>query len=472
MPPALDISDGDQAEALPLPLNGTVKGRSNGKLKKRSGLRFDTLQVHSGHEDVPGGHNPCTLPIYNTVAFGVSSEDNDFFTSEGYATTNLYIYSRVANPTNAGLERRIAALEKGIGAVSFSSGSAAVLGVIMSLAAIGDNIVVSRALFGGTYDTFHKSLPLMGIEVRFCDITAPLSKIRRLIDDKTKLIFTESISNPSLMIPDLEGLASVAHAASIPFVVDATWTAAGYFCQPADWGADIIVHSATKWIGGHGTSVGGIAVVADSGSDWESNAARFPRLHGRYPGTDERHIDYYKLLGGKASYFAFLHKDVARHLGSCLSPLTAQQLFVGVESLSLRCQRQAQNAEAMAAWLRAHPRVAWVQYLGDERHPSHRMARKYLQRGFGTVLNFGVRGGGEEAERLVDGLELITNTTNIGDCKTIIGQPWATTHREYTEEVNEFMGVAPEMCRLSLGVEDIQDLIEDFEQAFERARLL
>jgi O-acetylhomoserine/O-acetylserine sulfhydrylase len=363
----------------------------------------------------------------------------------------------------------MAALEDGVSAVSFSCGASAVLAVVMALARAGDNVIVSCHTHGGTFHQFKVVLPQMGIESRFCD-TNDMARVRALIDPKTKLIFTESLGNPKLSVPDLEPLAAVAHGAQMPLVVDATFTAGGYFCQPARWGADIVVHSATKWIGGHGTTLGGV-VIETGRSDWQANAARFPQLHGLRPGREGVDDNAYAQVGNGA-FAQFLQWDMLRDTGACLSPAAAQQLFVGVETLSLRCARQASNAAALAAWLRAHPRVAWVRYLGFEDHPYHQLAKKYFQRGFGTVLTFGLKGGAAEGLRLVDAFRLVINTANVGDAKTIIGHHWSTTHKQCTAEENEAMGVYEDLFRLSLGIEDIEDIIADFEQAFEKVTAL
>jgi O-acetylhomoserine/O-acetylserine sulfhydrylase len=337
----------------------------------------------------------------------------------------------------------------------------------MALARAGDNVIVSCHIHGGTFHQFQVVLRDIGIEARFCD-TNDTVKVRELIDDKTKLIFTESLGNPKLSVPDLEPLAAVAHNARLPLVVDATFTAGGYFCQPAKWGADIIIHSATKWVSGHGTTLGGV-VIETGRSDWQANATQFPQLHGMRPGREGVEGSLYARIGNLA-FAEFLQWDVLRDTGGGLSPLAAQQLFIGAETLSLRCARQAENAAALASWLRAHPRVAWVRYLGFEDHPYHQLARKYFQRGFGTVLTFGLKGGAAEGLRLTDAFELIINTANVGDAKTIIGHHWSTTHKQCTAEENETMGVYEDLFRLSLGIEDIGDIIADFEQAFERVK--
>ena len=297
-------------------------------------------------------------------------------------------------------------------------------------------------------------------------MTQNLEEVAALVDEKTKFFFTESMGNPSFNVPDYEGLAAIAHSHSIPVVVDATLTAAGYFCQPGKWGADVLIHSATKWIGGHGTTLGGVVINVGTG-EWQKNKEKFPRLHGIFPGVGHDHVNWYRSVGQDA-HIMYLKQEYMRDCGPCLSPLSAQQLFIGVESLSVRCQRQSDNAMIMARWLQAHDRVAWVQYPGLENHPSHKLALKYFERGFGTVLNFAVKGGGREAQKLIDNFMLVSNTTNIGDSKTVVGHHWSTTHKEFNTAENGDMGVTEDLCRLSMGVEDVRDLIEDFEQAFQR----
>lgn len=339
--------------------------------------------------------------------------------------------------------------------------------VAQSLSTVGDNAVVSCSVHGGTYHQFQVILPAMGLECRIID-TNDLEKVKSLIDDKTKFVFTETISNPRFAVADLEGLSAITRAAKIPLIVDATFTAGGYFSQPARFGVDIVIHSATKWIGGHGTTLGGI-VVETGRSDWQSNAARFPRLHTRR-GRNGEDAGLYDQFGGGA-YMSFLRWDFMRDTGACLGAQAAQQLFIGVETLSLRCERQHQNAQVVGAWLRAHSRVAWVKYLGFADHPYHKLARKYLQNGFGTVMTFGLKGSIDKAWEVVDALRLIANTPNVGDAKTTVGHHWSTTHKGCSAEENEAMGVYEDLFRLSLGIENSDDLIADFQHAFDSVSL-
>ncbi|KAG9239893.1 hypothetical protein BJ878DRAFT_529848 [Calycina marina] len=439
-------------------------GVSDVAFKKGQQWHFDTLQVHSGLEDETA-HGQNSLPIYNSASFRfrTSKSIEEAYSFEDGPKSQFYMYSRLSNPSNTGFERRIVALELGKEGLSFASGAAAILTVAQSLSTVGDNAVVSCSVHGGTYHQFQVILPEMGLECRIID-TNDLEKVKSLIDDRTKFVYTETISNPKFAVADLEGLSAITRAAKIPLIVDATFTAGGYFSQPARFGVDIVIHSATKWIGGHGTTLGGI-VVETGRSDWQSNAARFPRLHtrrGRH-GADASLYDQF----GKGAYMSFLRWDFMRDTGACLGAQAAQQLFIGVETLSLRCERQHQNAQTVGAWLRAHPRVAWVKYLGFADHPYHKLACKYLQNGFGTVMTFGLKGSIDKAWELVDAFRLIANTPNVGDAKTTVGHHWSTTHKGCSTKENEAMGVYEDLFRLSLGIENADDIIADFQQAFD-----
>lgn len=372
-----------------------------------------------------------------------------------------------AKPSNVGFERRLAALELGKEALSFSSGAAAILTVAQSLVTVGDNAVVSCSVHGGTFHQFQVILPEMGLQCRIID-TNDLEKVESSVDERTKFIFTETISNPKFAVADLEGLAAITRRTRIPLIVDATFSAAGFFCQPARFGVDIIIHSATKWIGGHGTTLGGI-VIETGRSAWQSNATRFPRLHAKRGcgGADASLYDQF----GDGAYMSFLRWDFMRDTGACLGAQAAQQLFIGVETLSLRCERQHQNAQIMGAWLRNHPRVAWVKYLGFQDHPHHQLAQRYLQNGFGTVMTFGLKGYVAIAWEVIDALKLISNTPNVGDAKTTVGHHWSTTHKGCSAKENEAMGVYEDLFRLSLGIEKVEDLIADFQQAFDAVPL-
>ncbi|KAH9904940.1 lyase [Xylariomycetidae sp. FL2044] len=441
-----------------------VTSKKGATTSANSSWHFETLQLHAGldHDDA---HGQCTLGIYPTASFKFKSSKNieNAYDFDDGPRSKYYMYSRLSNPTNIGFERRMAALEGGKEALGFASGAAAILTVAQSLATAGDNAVVSCAVHGGTIHQFEVILRGMGLEGRIVD-TNDLALVESLVDEKTKFIFTETIGNPKFAVADLDGLSAIARKANIPLVCDATFTCAGYFCQPAQFGVDIVIHSATKWIGGHGTTLGGV-VIETGVSDWQSNAARFPHLHEKRENRSGPVPSLYEQHGGGA-YMTFLRWEFMRDTGACLSPHAAQQLFIGVETLSLRCERQARNAETLALWLRDHPRVSYVRFLGLPDHPYHELGRKYLKNGFGTVMTFGIKGGVQQAWDVIDNLQLILNTPNVGDSKTTIGHHWSTTHKTRKIEENHAMGVYEDLLRLSVGIENVQDLIADLDQAF------
>lgn len=363
--------------------------------------KFETLQLHAGQEPDPATKSRA-VPIYQTTSFTFddSAHGARLFGLKQFGN----IYSRIMNPTLDVLEKRIAALEGGLGSVAASSGQSAQFMAITALAHVGDNIVSTSNLYGGTYNQFKVLFPRLGINTKFV-VGEKAEDIEKAIDDKTKAVYVETIGNPRYNVPDFEAIAKVAHAKGVPLIVDNTFGAGGYYCQPFKHGADIIVHSTTKWIGGHGTSIGGI--VVDSGNfDWTANAKRFPQFNDPAPGFHGlKFVDTF----GKLAFLIRLRVEILRDLGSCMSPFNAQQFILGVETLSLRCERHAQNALALAQWLEKHPNVAWVSYPGLQSHASHELAKKYLPRGFGGVLSFGVKGGAEAGSQIVDGLKLVSN---------------------------------------------------------------
>lgn len=367
-------------------------------------------------------------------------------------------------PTVDVFEKRIAALEGGVAAVASSSGAAAQFMAFATLAKAGDNIVSTSALYGGTYNQLKVLLPRLGITTKFVVGNDP-ADFAAAIDDKTKAVFIESIGNPKYSVPDFEALAKVAHDAGIPLVVDNTFGAGGYFCRPIDHGADIIVHSATKWIGGHGTTIGG--VIVDSGKfDWGKAAAKFPEMVEPAPGFHG--LKFWETFG-PITFAIRARVDVLRDVGACLNPFAAFQLIQGVETLSLRAERHGQNALALAKWLETNAHVSWVSYPGLESHPSHENAKKYLTRGFGGVLSFGVKGGGKAGSQVVDGFKLISNLANVGDSKTLAIHPWSTTHEQLSDEEKVASGATEDLIRISVGTEHIDDIIADFEQSFAAA---
>ncbi|KAL4793331.1 Cys/Met metabolism PLP-dependent enzyme-domain-containing protein [Aspergillus venezuelensis] len=423
--------------------------------------RFETLQLHAGQEPDPTT-NSRAVPIYATTSytFNNSQHGANLFGLREFGN----IYSRIMNPTVDVFEKRIAALEGGAAAVAASSGQAAQFMAISALAHAGDNIVSTSNLYGGTYNQFKVLFPRLGITTKFVR-GDNAEDIAAAIDDRTKAVYVESIGNPRYNVPDFEAIVKVAHEKGVPVVVDNTFGAAGFYIRPIDHGADIIVHSATKWIGGHGTTIGG--VVVDSGKfDWGKNAARFPQF--TQPSEGYHGMNFWETFGSIA--FAIrVRVEILRDLGSALNPFAAQQLLLGLETLSLRAERHASNAIALANWLKTNENVRWVSYLGLEEHPSHAIATRYLKRGFGGVLSFGVRGEATAGSLVVDNFKLISKLANVGDSKTLAIHPWSTTHEQLTEQERLDSGVTPDGIRISVGTEHIDDIIADFEQSFETA---
>lgn len=435
--------------------------------ERKANYRYETLQVHAGQSPAPGT-NARAVPIYQTTSYTFNDADHGarLFALKEFGN----IYTRIMNPTTDVFEQRIAALEGGVAAVATSSGQAAQFLAISTLAQAGDNIVSTSYLYGGTYNQFKVALPRLGIQVKFVDGDDP-EDFRRAIDDKTKAIYVESIGNPRFNIPDFEALAKVAHDAGIPLVVDNTFGAGGFLVRPIDFGADIVVESATKWIGGHGTSIGG--VVVDSGKfNWGNG--KFPLFTDPAPGYHG--LNFWEVFGsggpfGNIAFAIRARVEGLRDIGPTLSPFNAFQLLQGVETLSLRVQRHVDNALELAQWLRAHPQVAWVEYNGLEDSPYHALARKYLRHGFGAVLNFGIRGGSQAARRFIDNVELASHLANVGDAKTLVIHPASTTHQQLSEAEQVSAGVRPDLVRVSVGIEHIEDIKADFDHALRRAGL-
>jgi O-acetylhomoserine/O-acetylserine sulfhydrylase len=364
-------------------------------------------------------------------------------------------------PTVDVFEKRIAALEGGVAAVAASSGQAAQFMAIAALAHAGDNIVATSNLYGGTYNQLKVFLPRLGITTKFVQGDKP-EDIAAAIDDRTKAVYVETIGNPRYNVPDFEAIAKVAHEKGVPFVVDNTFGAGGFFFRPIDHGADIVVHSATKWIGGHGTTIGG--VVVDSGKfDWGKHADRFPQF--TEPSEGYHGLKFWETFGSIA-FAVRVRVEILRDLGSALNPFAAQQLLLGLETLSLRAERHASNSIALATWLQKNEHVSWVSYPGLESHSSHEIAKRYLKRGFGGVLSFGVKGGAAAGVQVVDNFKLISNLANVGDSKTLAIHPWSTTHEQLTEQERLDSGVTEDAIRISVGTEHIDDIIADFEQSF------
>ncbi|KAG6864571.1 hypothetical protein C0991_008589 [Blastosporella zonata] len=443
-------------------------------------LRFETLQLHGGTPCKDPGTNAKAIPMYPSAAFVFDSSahgDALFDISTGGKSN---IYTRIGNPTVDAFEKRVAVLEGGVAACGVASGQAAQLMALSVLARSGDNIVASSFLYGGTYNQFSLLLNRYGITARFAKGNDPKS-MEALIDDKTRAIYCESISNPRYNVPDIPLIAEVAHRYGIPLIVDNTFGACGAIARPLDLGADILVESATKWIGGHGTTIGG--VIVDSGRfDW-SKSTRFPEFNTLIKNTESRagisslvgHTFYeantlralYKSTTDVLKEKSFITKlkwDILRDLGACLSPQAAWQLIQGLETLTLRVERHQSNALTLAQYLEAHPKVAWVSYPGLPSHEDHEIAKRLLK-GFGCVLSFGVKGG--RGDILVDHLKLHSHLANLGDVHSLIIHPASTTHGQLTEEERLSAGVTQDMLRVSVGTEHIDDIIEDYEIAFE-----
>lgn len=442
---------------------------------------FTTLQLHAGQE-VDIASNARAPPIYASTAYVFNDTQHAADVCGHRATGN--IYSRIANPTVSVFEKRMAALEGGVAAVAAASGQSAQLMAVLALAGSGDNIVASTHLFGGTYNQFHITLPRLGISTKFisspsASIAPPLSSFVAAIDDRTRMIWVESISNPSSSIAPIRELAKIAHEKGIPLIVDNTFGMGGYLLRPIELGADIVVHSATKWICGHGTTIGG--VVIDSGNfDWLSpvSAPKFPELTEP---SKSYHGAVFAQKFGKAAFAARVRLDMLRDMGPALNPFAAFLLLQGLETLSLRAQRHCDNALALARYLESHPSVTWVSYPGLPSHPAHQLALESLRRGtFGGVLSFGIKVDDSAAQkdvpdnhapppdvacRVVGSLKLASNVANVGDAKTLVIHPASTTHGQLTTEEQLEAGVTPDLIRVSVGIEDIEDIIADFENA-------
>ncbi|MBL8244950.1 MAG: O-acetylhomoserine aminocarboxypropyltransferase/cysteine synthase [Rhodanobacteraceae bacterium] len=429
--------------------------------------RFETLQLHAGQAPAPGT-NARAVPIYQTTSYTFDSAEHGakLFALQQFGN----IYTRIMNPTTDVFEQRIAALEGGVAAVATASGQAAQFLAISTIAQAGDNIVSTSLLYGGTYNQFKVTLPRLGIGVKFVEGDDP-EAFRKLIDDKTKALYVETIGNPGSNVPDFERIAKIAHEHGIPLIVDNTFGAGGYLARPIDFGADIVVASATKWIGGHGTSIGG--VIVDSGKfDWGNG--KFPLFTEPSPGYHG--LKFWEVFGkdgpfGNIAFAIRARVEGLRDLGPSQSPFNSFLLLQGLETLSLRVERHNQNANALAHWLRAHPQVANVNYLGFTEHPSHLRAKKYLKHGFGSVFTFEVLGGKEAAEGFINGLKLASHLANVGDAKTLVIQPSATTHQQLSEAEQKSAGVTPGLIRVSVGIEHIEDIVADFAQALEGVAL-
>ena len=424
-------------------------------------MKLETLAIHAGYTPDPTTH-AVAVPIYQTTSYSFDDTQHGADLFDLKVPGN--IYSRIMNPTNDVLEQRVAALEGGVGALAMASGMAAITAAIQTLAETGDNIVSVAKLYGGTYNLFAHTLPRQGIEVRFAahdDVAA----LEQLIDSRTKAVFCESIGNPSGNILDIQALADAAHRHGVPLIVDNT-VATPALCRPFEFGADIVVHSLTKYMGGYGTTLGGI--VVDGGSfPWTQQAERFPLLNTPDPSY---HGVVYTEAFGPAAFIGRCRVVPLRNMGAALSPFNAFMILQGMETLALRMERHCDNAIAVARYLKDHDQVVWVQYAGLEDHPEHALAQRYMGGKPASVLSFGIKGGQEAGARFIDALELVVRLVNIGDAKSLACHPASTTHRQLDDEELAKAGVPRDMVRLSIGIEHIDDILADLQQALDASR--
>lgn len=424
--------------------------------------RLGTLALHAGQKPDPTT-GARAVPIYQTTSYVFKDSEH---AANLFALKELgNIYTRIMNPTTDVLEQRIAAIEGGTGALAVASGSAAITYALLAITQPGDEIVSGNNLYGGTYELLNYTFPKLGRKSIFVD-SSDTEAFRHAITEKTRAIYIESVGNPKLDIPDFRAIADIAHAAGVPLVVDNT-TAVG-LVKPIEHGADIVVHSATKFIGGHGTTIGGS--IVDSGK-FAWNNGKFPELTEPDPSYHGlRYWDTFSNFPGLGNV-AFIFKvrlQLLRDTGAAISPFNSFLLLQGLETLHLRIQRHSENASRVAEYLSGHPKVSWVNYPGLTDHPSHELASRYLKGGYGALLGFGIKGGAEAGNRFINHLKLFSHLANIGDSKSLVIQPATTTHQQLTPEEQIATGVTPDYIRLSIGIEDIEDIIEDLEQALEK----
>ena len=424
-------------------------------------MKLETLAIHAGYSPDPTTKS-VAVPICQTTSYAFDSTQHGADLFDLKVPGN--IYTRITNPTNAVLEERVAALEGGVGALAVASGMAAITYAIQTIAGVGDNIVSTAKLYGGTYNLFAHTFPRQGIEVRFAphnDIAA----MEALIDENTKAVFCESIGNPAGNIVDLQALADAAHRHGVPLIVDNT-VATPVLCRPFEHGADIVVHALTKYIGGHGNSLGGM--VVDSGKfPWAANKERFPLLNTPDPSY---HGVVYTEAFGPAAFIGRCRVVPLRNMGAALSPFNTFLILQGLETLSLRMERHCENAQAVAEYLQQHPQVAWVKYAGLSDHPEHDLAQRYMGGKPAAILSFGIKGGQEAGARFIDALQLVLRLVNIGDAKSLVCHPASTTHRQLDDDELERAGVPRDLIRLSIGIEHIDDILADLEQALAAAK--
>jgi O-acetylhomoserine (thiol)-lyase len=423
--------------------------------------QFETQSLHVGQEDPDPATGARAPPIYQTTSYVF--EDADDAAAQFALETPGHIYSRLLNPTCATLQERMAALEGGVGAVATASGMAALNLATFLLADVGDNIVTASSLYGGTYTYFTHTAPRQGVEARFVD-TLDYEAYDEAIDENTAYVHCETIGNPALVTPDLERLADIAHEQSVPFFVDNTF-ATPYLCQPIEHGADLVWDSTTKWLHGHGTTIGGVLV--DGGSfPWSDHAEKFPELGADNPAYHG--VNFAERFGEAALTYAGIARGL-RDLGCQQAPFDAWQTLQGIESLGPRMERHCENAQVVAEFLADHPDVAWVTYPGLEGHETHETAGEYLDGGYGSMITFGLEAGYEAAKGTVENTDLASLLANVGDAKTLVIHPASTTHQQLTEDEQLAAGVTPDMVRLSVGIEGVEDIVADLAQAIESA---
>ncbi|MEJ6951083.1 O-acetylhomoserine aminocarboxypropyltransferase/cysteine synthase family protein [Natronospora cellulosivora (SeqCode)] len=421
-------------------------------------LGFDTLSIHAGQEPDPAT-GARAVPIYQTTSYVFDDTDHAarLFGLEEAGN----IYTRIMNPTTDVLEKRLAALEGGIAALAVSSGQAAETLALLNIAGQGDEIVSGSSIYGGTYTLFKYTFSNLGIDVKFADSTDPDS-FKDKITEKTKALYVETIGNPELVVPDFSALAEIAHENGIPLIVDNTF-ATPYLCNPIEHGADIVIHSTTKYIGGHGNSIGG--VIVDAGKfDWDN---------GKFPGLTEPDPGYHGIKHneqfGPAAYIGKARVGLLRDMGSCISPFNSFLLLQGLETLSLRMERHSQNALEIAKYLEKDPRVTWVNYPGLENHKTYENTKKYLSKGASGIMTFGVKGGMEAGKKFIESLDIISHLANIGDARSLAIHPASTTHQQLSKEEQKQSGITDDMIRLSVGIESLSDLINELDLALDAA---
>ena len=428
-------------------------------MSDKPNYRLGTKALHAGQTADPTT-NSRAVPIYQTTSYVFDSSEH---------AANLFslaemgnIYTRLMNPTTDVLEKRLAELDGGVGALALASGTAAINLAILNLAKTGDNIISAQYLYGGTYNMFNYTLKRMGITVKFVDSSNP-ANITNAIDENTKAVFSETIGNPKNNVDDFEMIARIAHDNGLPFIVDNT-AATPYLFKPIDHGADIVCYSLTKFIGGHGTSIGG--AVVDSGNfDWSSG--RFEEF--TTPDPSYHGLVYHEALG-ELAYILKMRITLLRDMGPCLSPFNAFQILQGLETLHVRMPRHCENALNVAKFLEGHPLVSWVNYPGLESHPDHDRAKRYLPSGQGAIIGFGIKGGRVSGAKFIDSVQLCSHLANIGDAKTLVIHPGSTTHQQLSDKEQLAAGVSPDYIRISVGIEDIEDIIEDLDQALKASQ--